>query len=172
MNIVAEAVGLLVCFARLLNRVSQRIARSAEFWQRRCFLWCTSRLCGPKIAKPGSGTKGVLMPPMFVTPVVRIKPPSPNQYKTPTNPPWSFLKNKIAGHGCSDIRGIPPCKTLCRARIHRVIYPMKRRELHGLANRHNPTKPTREQLRLRGHRSNSPRQSSRPVERGGQRRSH
>lgn len=39
-------------------------------------------------------------------------------------------------------------------------------------NRNNPTKPTREQLRLKTHRVNTPRQSARAVERSGQRRSH
>jgi hypothetical protein len=42
----------------------------------------------------------------------------------------------------------------------------------GSANRHNPTKATREQLRTNTPRFNSPRQSSRPMERSGQRRSH
>jgi hypothetical protein len=48
----------------------------------------------------------------------------------------------------------------------------KRHSQHGLSNRHNPTKPTREQLRTNGPRVNSPRQSSRPMERSGQRRTH
>jgi len=39
-------------------------------------------------------------------------------------------------------------------------------------NQSNPTKPSRERLRTQGPRTNSPRQSSRPVERSGQRRGH
>jgi hypothetical protein len=49
---------------------------------------------------------------------------------------------------------------------------MQKSQDSGLSNRHNPTKLTREQLRANGPRFNSPRQSARPMERSGQRRSH
>jgi hypothetical protein len=39
-------------------------------------------------------------------------------------------------------------------------------------NKSNPTKPSREQLRTQTPRTTSPRQSSRAVERSGQRRGH
>ncbi|HUS36793.1 MAG TPA: hypothetical protein VM680_15705 [Verrucomicrobiae bacterium] len=48
----------------------------------------------------------------------------------------------------------------------------KREKLAGGTNPHNPTKPSRNDLRQRGMRTNSPRQSSRPMERSGQRRAH
>ena len=49
----------------------------------------------------------------------------------------------------------------------------KRGKALGASNPQNPTKPTRYELRMRGGpRTSSPRQSSRPMERGAQRRAH
>jgi hypothetical protein len=71
------------------------------------------------------------------------------------------------------------CKTrfgiwkLQKARVSFLMNTGKRLDrLFGAANPHNPTKPSRNDLRARGPRTNSPRQSSRPMERSGQRRSH
>jgi hypothetical protein len=48
----------------------------------------------------------------------------------------------------------------------------KRHQTMQTANQNNPTKASREELRTKTPRVTSPRQSSRPVERSGQKRSH
>lgn len=91
--------------------------------------------------------------------VERISPRAPLGQMVPGSPPR--LK-KRTGH------------RPLRVAFHRLDLPMKKRHqaTDRASNRNNPTKPTREELRTRTTRVNSPRQSSRPVERSGQRRSH